>query len=526
MTTDDVLVIGGGHNGLVCACYLARRGLRVRVLERRGVVGGAVCTEEIIPGYRFDVGSSLHIMIRATGIPEDLKLEEFGLEYLPADPWAFFPVAGSSKGICFYRDVEKTCASIAAISPHDAAAYRAFVARWGELNEGVFEVFQKVPTGGNLFGAIFKRNLLRPASRKLWSSMDTSRQLMMPYGRLINELFESAEMRAALAWLAAQSGPAPLELASGDLLGWNAMIHRIGAWRPRGGSGSLTRALARCLESHGGAVELDAEVGHVTREGSDGPFRVDTGRGVFRARAVVAACHVQTTFLDLLDPALVAPELRRRVANIHVGNGFGMIVRHAVGELPRYPGQPLDEHGAGDCHRGMQLLCPSVDALESAWHDFLQKRPPREPAVLAMTFSAIDPTLAPPGKHTLFAWAQYHPYELAPGEGDWDEIAEREADKIWEVVCRYAPNMRGKMIGRYIQTPLEIERKLALRRGNVMHVEMSLDQMFCFRPLPELSTYRTPVKGLYLTGASTHPGGGVFGASGRNTAGVVARDLR
>jgi phytoene dehydrogenase-like protein len=170
----------------------------------------------------------------------------------------------------------------------------------------------------------------------------------------------------------------------------------------------------------------------------------------------------------------------------------------------------------------MQLLCPSVDYLEASWRDFLAKEAPRDPAVLAMTFSSIDPTLAPPGKHVLFAWAQYHPYELA--RESWDEIAEREADKIWEVVCRHAPNMRGKMIGRYIQTPLEIERKLALRRGNVMHVEMSLDQMFCFRPLPELSTYRTPVKGLYLTGASTHPGGGVFGASGKSTAKVVLRD--
>jgi phytoene dehydrogenase-like protein len=164
-----------------------------------------------------------------------------------------------------------------------------------------------------------------------------------------------------------------------------------------------------------------------------------------------------------------------------------------------------------------------MEYLEKTWLDFLAGRPPADPAVLAMTFSALDPSLAPPGQHTLFAWAQYHPYQLADGEGDWDAIAGREADKIWEVCCRYAPNLRGKMIGRYIQTPLEIERKLALPRANVMHVEMSLDQMFGFRPLPELSAYRTPVPGLFLTGASTHPGGGVFGASGRNTARVILR---
>jgi phytoene dehydrogenase-like protein len=137
-----------------------------------------------------------------------------------------------------------------------------------------------------------------------------------------------------------------------------------------------------------------------------------------------------------------------------------------------------------------------------------------------MTFSAIDPTLAPKGKHTLFTWAQYHSYELRNGE-NWDAIREREADKLYNLVCEYAPNMKGKMIGRYIQTPLDLERDLGLLRGNVMHFEMSLDQMFMFRPLPEISCYRAPLPGLYLTGASTHPGGGVFGASGRNTAKVI-----
>jgi phytoene dehydrogenase-like protein len=143
-----------------------------------------------------------------------------------------------------------------------------------------------------------------------------------------------------------------------------------------------------------------------------------------------------------------------------------------------------------------------------------------------MTFSAIDPDVAPTGKHTLFLWGQYHPYELRNGEA-WDEIADREADKLLELVYRYAPNMRGAISDRYIQTPLDLERKLGLLRGNVMHVEMSFDQMFCFRPLPELSSYKVPgIGGLYLTGASTHPGGGVFAASGYNTAGVVLNDLR
>ena len=510
----------------MCACYLAKAGRRVLVLERRPVVGGAVCTEEIVPGYRFDVGSSAHIMFRSTPIMQELDLASHGLEYIEMDPWAFYPLPGEARGISFHRDVEKTCASIAAVSSKDADAYRDFIARFREINEGVFETFLKPPTPGGIFGTIFKRNLFKPRSRQLWSSLDTTRQLMTSYGRLIDETFESEAMRTALCWLAAQSGPPPDEIATGDLVGWQAMIHKDGAWRAKGGSGALTQALARALQAMGGEIVTDAPVQRITSGSADGSrFEVRTADRTFQTRSVTAACHVQTTFLDLLDPVLCPPDLRHRVSHLRVGNGFGMIVRHAVSELPRYEGQPVDDRGISPAHSSLQLLCPSRDYLRQAYLDYQRGEPPHDPAVLAMTFSALDPTLAPPGKHVLFTWAQYHPYALANGEG-WDQIAEREADKIYDVVCRYAPNMRGALIDRYIQTPLEIERKLGLLRANVMHLEMSLDQMFFFRPLPELSTYRTHLPGLYLTGASTHPGGGVFGASGRNTAQVVNHDLR
>ena len=527
MSSDsyDCVIIGAGHNGLVCACYLAKAGHRVLVLERRSVVGGAVCTEEIVPGYRFDVGSSAHIMFRSTPIMQELGLARYGLEYIEMDPWAFYPLPDGAGGICFHRDLEKTCASIATVSPRDAEAYRDFINRFREINEGVFETFLKPPTPGGIFGTIFKRNLFKPRSRKLWSSLDTTRQLMTSYGRLIEETFESEAVRAALCWLAAQSGPPPDEIATGDLVGWQAMIHKDGAWRAKGGSGSLTQALARALQAMGGEIVTDAPVTRITTGSGGARYEVQTSDRAYSARSVTAACHVQTTFLDLLDPSLCPPELRHRVNHLRVGNGFGMIVRHAVSELPRYEGQPVNAQGISPVHGSLQLLCPTRDYLRRAYLDYQRGEPPRDPAVLAMTFSALDPSLAPPGKHVLFTWAQYHPYALSNGE-DWDSIAQREADKIYDVVCRYAPNMRGAMIDRYIQTPLEIERKLGLLRANVMHLEMSLDQMFFFRPLPELSTYRTHLPGLYLTGASTHPGGGVFGASGRNTSQVVNHDLR
>jgi phytoene dehydrogenase-like protein len=543
MSVYDVVIVGAGHNGLTCACYLARAGRKVLVLERRHIVGGAVCTQDdLIPGYRLDVGSSAHIMIHLTPVLRDLELHKFGLEYLEMDPWAHYPILGTGTGISFYRDLDKTCTSIAKVSPRDAEAYRKFVVHWGELNEGIFETFLQPPTPGRIFKTMLKRNLRNWRSRKLWSSLDTSRQLMAPYGSLIEELFENPAVRTALTWLSAQSGPAPSEVASGDMLGWNAMIHKSGAKRAKGGSGALTQALAKCLESHGGEIVCNATVKKLVRTGEDWeiayekrdlrkelitPFAgavIDRRYNTTKAHRIVGACHLHTLF-DCISDA--APELKKRVARTRIGNGFGMIVRHAVEELPDYgdaPPGPLP--GTKDYQTSLQLLCLSAEYLKNSHRDFSFGLPPQNPSVVAMSFSALDPTLAPAGKHVLFTWGQYHPYELSNGE-NWDAIAEREADKLYDLVCQYAPNMRGKMIARHIQTPLEIERTLGLLRANVMHLEMSLDQMFMYRPLPELSAYTVPgLPGLYLTGASTHPGGGVFAASGYNTAHVILRERR
>lgn len=515
----DVAVVGGGHNGLVCACYLAKAGLRVVVLERRPVVGGAVCTQDdLIPGYKIDVGSSAHIMIHLTPVVAELELEKFGLEYIDCDPFAFAPV-GAGEAIYFWRDVERTCDSIARVSPGDADAYRRFVREWGALNEGVFEAFLKPPTALNL-----GRHMVFRRTKDKTDPVEMTRKLFTSYGALARETFAHEGLRAALVWLAAQSGPPPSAQATGDFLGWHAMIHRSGVKRPRGGSGELTQALARCLEAHGGSVRLSAEVerlevtnNRVTR------VRLAGGESV-AARRVVSNAHVVTTLLKLVGAENLPGNLAKRVGDVRVGNGFGMIVRCAVSELPDYTVAPSGGRAA-DCHRGLQLLCPSLAYLDRAYADYLRGVPSERPAALAMTFSAIDPTLAPEGRHTLFIWGQYYPYELGNGE-NWDDIAEREADKLIDVVNEYAPNVRASITDRFVQSPLDLERRLGLLRGNVMHVEMDFDQMFIYRPLPELSSYRTPIENLYLTGASTHPGGGVFAASGYNTAHVVLGDAR
>jgi phytoene desaturase len=521
----DVIVVGGGHNGLTCACYLQKAGLKVLVLERRPIVGGAVCTETMFGGYRMDIGSSAHIMIHLTPVVRELELAKFGLEYIDMDPFAFYPLPDGSGAIEFWRDIDKTCASIEKISPRDAEAYRRFVEFWGAINEGVFKVFLKPPTPGNLVATMATGQFNRAENGSTGGSMDTLRRIFSSYGQLINEWFESEPMRAALAWLAAQSGPPPDEIGTADFAGWHAMLHRSGAKHPRGGSGMLTQAMQRCLEHHGGEVRLDAEVDSIVIEnGRVRGVQLKNGERI-ASTAVVSNAHIQTTLLKLVGPDNLPGDLAARIERVRVGNGFGMTIRCAADALPDYIAAPSGGK-PHPSHHGLQLLCPSVDYLDRAYEDFRSGVPARAPAVIAMTFSAIDPDVAPPGKHTLFLWAQYHPYELRNGE-HWDDIAEREADKLLEVVYRYAPNMRGAITNRYIQTPLELERKLGLLRGNVMHVEMSFDQMFCFRPLPELSAYKVPqIGGLYLTGASTHPGGGVFAASGYNTAGVVLKDLK
>jgi phytoene dehydrogenase-like protein len=509
----DVVIIGAGHNALVAACYLAREGLDVEVVERRSVVGGAVSTVERFPGYQMDVGSSAHIMIRHTGISEELDLASVGLEYQDMDPWGFAPF--DAEAITFHVDLDQTCDSIAAVCGHaDAEAYARFATDWANRNERIFAAFHDPPTGVRL-------------SRHLWGigrssgvgGLELSRQFLTSGDQLLDEYFADERLKTALAWLGAQSGPPTHEVATANLVGWNMLLHRLPPGHPKGGSGMLSVALSRRLQSAGGIVRLgDGAMRIVVRGGS--VYGVQTASGDrIPARTVIAGCHVLET-LDLVSGAgpAWAQIVGRARQRIRVGNGVGMVVRLATNDLPRYPGSI-----GGKEWRALQLIAASRTFLRKAHGQFVAGMPPTQPAALAMTFSAFDDTIAPPGKHNVTVWGQWHPYELSNGER-WDEIRKREGTKLVEAVDAVAPGFAESVERMHVQTPLDLERELGLRRGQVMHVEMALDQMFALRPTPELTGYRTPIKGLYLTGASTHPGGGVFGASGRTVARLVLAD--
>lgn len=526
MTKQDVIIIGSGHNGLVTACYLAKEGYKVTVLERQDQLGGAVSTEtmfcspEYPKGFRIDVGSSVHIMIHQTGILEELELEKYGLDYIEMDPIMSYPLPNGQGVIHFFKDLERTLDSIGKVAPEDVENYRQFVQFWGRINKGVLNAFLTPPSGKNIISELVKGRIRDGGMFDKGQQLEGIQKIFSSYGKVVDDAFENPHMKAAIMWFAAQSGPTPDQPATGDFAGWQSMLHQSGAKHPRGGSGMLTQAMADFLRAHGGEVITGSPVESILID--DGKaVGVRTSDDEFRADVIVSNAHVQTTMMKLVGRDHLPNSTYKKVENINLGNGFGMVLRCAVEELPQYSACPDDPY----IHNGMQLLAPSVQYMNDAIGDYLQKKPPANPAVLAMTFSKIDPVAAPSGGHTLYLWAQWHPYKLQDGI-HWDEIREREAQKVYNVLTGYAPNMEGKVIDQYVQTPLDIERKHGMLQGNVMHVEMSFDQMFMFRPIPGMSEYKTPIENLYLSSASCHPGGGVFGAAGYNAANVILNDYK
>jgi phytoene dehydrogenase-like protein len=524
----DVLVIGAGHNGLVAACYLAREGLSVEVVESDAVLGGAVSTVERWPGVRVDRGSSAHVIIRQSGIVEELDLAAHGLRYLDCDPWGFAPAPSPGdpgpvgRPLVFSVDLDATCASIAdACGPEDAAAYRRFVEVWGPRSRAVAASFGRRPGPAGLIRSFWPMGA--PADgRPRTPGGELAVDFLGSGNALLDRWFGSERLKAALAWFGAQSGPPMSEPGTAAMVAWVALLHDVPPGHPVGGSGGLTAALRRRLESDGGRVVLgDGAARLLIEDDGAGGRRVTgvqtvSGRRV-SADAVVAACHVQITRAlagDAAPPALAD-------ADPPLGNGFGLVVRALTDAPPAYPGvSPV--HALA----GLQLLCTDRADLASAHGDWAAGRLPRAPVPLAMCFSAADDTLAPAGQHVVTIWGQWYPYTLADG-ADWDELAESEAARLVAAVDRYAPGFADSVQRLYVQTPLALERELSLPRGNVMHVEMGLASMFAFRPTPALSGYRVPgLRGLYLAGASTHPGGGVSGNSGRTSARVLLADRR
>lgn len=503
----DVIIVGAGHNALISAAYLAQAGYNIGVFERRDIVGGAVSTKEIIPGYQFDLGGSAHILIRLTPIVEELGLNEYGLEYIDLDPLFFAPFE-SGESFYIYRDLDRTANHLESLYPGDGDAYRHFVESWQPFANAVRNTFLETPSPFQIGKAFaFNRSL-----KVDWE--EALGYILKPYGEVVDHYFSSERIKAALVWMAAQSGPPPTEATTAPFLLWHPLYHEGGIARPRGGSGVLTQALQRHIEAHGGKVHLSSSIDEILVERGRA-HGVRIGSDVYTSRKVLAGTHV----LESLG-RLIPPEYRPdSVARMRTGNGFGAILRLALSKPVSYTSD-----SSLDSRIGLQLICEDRQQINNAYADYLKGEPAANPPLVAMTFTAVDDTLAPPDGEVLWLWGQYYPYELNSGES-WDDIGPAVANRMLDTFERYAPGTRDSVVGQLFQHPLWLERELGLVRGNVMHLEMSLDQMFAMRPSIELSQYRTPIENLYLTGASTHPGGGIMGASGRNAARVLLKDL-
>jgi phytoene dehydrogenase-like protein len=503
----DLIVVGAGHNALISAAYAAKAGYRVGVFERRDIVGGAVSTVEHVPGYRFDLGGSAHILIRLTPIVEELGLSNYGLEYLELDPLFFAPYQDESS-LFIYRDVDRTCHHIESQFPGEGDRYRAFVDTWAPFSRTVRDVFLSTPSPFEL-GKTFA---LGGSAQIDWQNALSV--IMRPYGEVVDQYFTEEKVKAPLVWMAAQSGPPPTDAMSAPFLLWHPLYHESGVARPRGGSGGLTQALAAMIRAHGGDVRTSAPVDRLlVRNGRvEG---VEVAGDAITARAVLSGTHI----LETLDRLLPREHRPAEADGMRVGNGFGAILRLALDKPVEYAAAPgLESRTA------LQLICRDRQQIHDAYADYLKGQPAEDPPIVGMSFSAVDDTLAPAGGEVLWLWAQYFPYEMTGGR-TWDAIEGEVAERILDTFEPYAPGTKGSVVGALFQHPLWLERELGLFRGNVMHLEMTIDQMFALRPSMNLSDYRGPVDGLFLTGASMHPGGGIMGASGRNAARVVLHFL-
>jgi len=506
MPTDfDLITVGAGHNGLITSAYVAQAGHRVAVFEQRDLVGGAVSTKELFPGYQVDLGGSAHILIRQTPIVEELELERYGLKYLELDPMFVAPFPDGDV-IYFYRDLDRTVDHIERLFPGEGRAYRKFVTDWIGFARTMREVFLGPPSPLE----IGKKMIGGGSSSLGWQ--EELRHILRPYQNVLESYFDEEKLRTAIGWMAAQSGPPPTEPLTGPFVLWHPLYHEGGVARPEGGSGMLTQALRRHVEAHGGEIHTGAPVEEILIE-NDQACGVRVNDRTYTSDRVCAATHAKETF-DHLLPARYNPD---GSDGLRIGNGFGAMLRLGLDEPVQY------KNASEDARVGLQLLCRDMTQLRSAYGDHLSGRPAQEPPLIAMTFSAVDDTLAPPGGEVLWLWGQYFPYELANG-ADWSEIADAVADNLIDQFERYAPGTREKIVGQLFQHPEWLEGHLGLYRGNVMHLEMSIDQMFSGRPTFGSANYKGPVQDLFLTGASTHPGGGIMGASGRNAAGVILKD--
>jgi phytoene dehydrogenase-like protein len=519
MAKYDAIIVGGGHNGLVAAAYLARAKRKVLVLERREMVGGCAVTEEIWPGYRVSTGAYLSSLMQER-IVRELELPRFGYQVDAKDP-AFFSVFPDGRHFFMWQDRAKTLAEIAKFSRHDAEVYPAYedhLERIAQVVEGLllttppqfpprglFDFVDYLKIAGRLRGLVGKDMI---ALVKIFTQSAAE---------FLDEWFQSDEVKVTLATdgvIGANGGPRSpgtayilLHHCMGGVAG-----HR-GLWGfVRGGMGAVSEAIAASARAAGAEIRTNAAVAKVmVRGGRACAVALENGDEI-EASAIASNLDPKVTFLKLVEEGALDPEFIADIRRFRI-EGTSAKINLALSGLPEfaaYPGAP------GPHHRATMHICPNIEYVERAWDDAKYGRPSERPLLELTIPTMYDASLAPAGRHIMGIFLQYAPYTLR--EGTWDELREPFGDRVIGLLEEYIPNIRSIIEARQVLTPLDLERRFGITGGNIFHGEMSLDQMFVMRPVAGWARYRTPVRGLFLCGSGAHPGGGVMGAPGYNCA--------
>jgi phytoene dehydrogenase-like protein len=522
----DVVIVGGGHNGLACAAYLAKAGLDVLVLERRDVLGGAAATEETWPGYRISSASYV-VSLMPPEIVAELQLKRFGYEVSIITPDYFVPFPDGTS-LTLWGDVARDAASIARFSVADAEAYVGFDRYFDRVARLLKDLLFVVPP--NLKLSDLPAWARTAGKMRSWTGRDIAevvRLFTMSAADFLDEWFEDTRVKGALATQAiigAWCGPMTPGSAYVLMHHWIGEIDgHAGAWGwVKGGMGGVSQAIARAAEAAGAEIRTNAEVQRVAIAGTGRAVGVELADGsLVRARRVVSSAHPITTYLDLVGEDRLPPRVVRDVKRYRTRSG-SVKLNVALGELPTFPSWDQD----GELHRGLVAVSPSIEYLERAWDDAKYGRMSEHPYIEVVFPTAHEPEgLAPEGEHLMLGFSQYGPYELR--EGSWDEGGREEyARRALGALGAFAPNLEASVERVEVLTPRDLEERFGLIGGNIMQGELTPDQMFSLRPIPGYGDYRSPVPGLYLCGSGTHPGGGVMGVPARNAARVIVRDHR
>jgi phytoene dehydrogenase-like protein len=512
----DAIIIGGGHNGLVTAAYLARAGKKVLVLERRHLVGGIAATEEVFPGFKFSTCAHLADSF-SHEIIADLDLKKYGLELLALDPVLFAPsVKGNS--LLIPRDPVKAAAEIERHSKSDAHKYRPFCTLAKHLSAFLRALYgislpDQAKHGSLNPGELVKLGwkFYRLGKKDMYEFL---RILPMSMADLLNEWFESDLLKAALAGgsiLASFVGPRQQGTA------FNFLHHQLGASNGapraagfiRGGIGNLPHAIARAAQDLGAKIQTGAEVARIlTKSGSATGVVLQSGEEI-SGTAIISGVDIKRTFLQMMEPTYLDPEFLLQVKNIR-SRGTVAKINFALDTLPKFKSVP--DHLSSAALGGVIHIGPTIDYLERAADDAKYMCFSRRPFLEITIPSVAVPSLAPTGKHVMSVWMQSAPYHLR--ESNWNNQRGALGDTVVNAIEDYAPGFTNSILHRQVLTPLDLEQVYGLTGGHPYHAEIALDQIFFMRPVPGWARYRTPIENLYLCGSGTHPGGGLTGLPG------------